>query len=335
MEKNHEIGDGLASLWVGSNWRLLEAKICCEPWVLARSPTKMSKPACESVDYDDRTVGVLEWRWEESNVFFKHLTWKVLSHQIHLHPCLCLRNSAARCVVRACGRARSKCTEWAPLYMKCVIRRASGKNRGGFHSSWLRGGSFFFCLKNGIMQQVCWCVPYTNRNVTGTTPKIHFVILTLAFASRPQTCVHVKVHVQINYIPNTPNQYCPTTKFPQDNGGWSTRNFRFYKAFGSFNSTTFVGSSFEAHFKWQQTDVWTFLAGNMFWHPEQKAMHVWRFQWHPNDTFDWGFLSPNDLLSCFNAKVSEGERVSCNDFLSMLPRTLETSVPIRRSISFG
>lgn len=80
------------------------------------------------------------------------------------------------------------------------------------------------------MQQVCWCVPYTNRNVTGTTPKIHFEILTVAFASRPQACGHV----EIDYIPKTPNQYCPATKFPQDNGGWSTRNFRFYKAFGSF-----------------------------------------------------------------------------------------------------
>ena len=167
---------------------------------------------------------------QKSNVFFNIWLERSFSHQIHLHPCLCLRNSAARCVVRACGRARSKCTEWAPLYMKCVIRRASGKNRGGFHSSWLLGGSFFFRLKNGLMQQVCSCVPYTNRNVTGTTPKIHFEIFTLAFASRPQT----RGHVEINYIPNTPNQYCPTTKFPQDNGGWSTCNFRFYKAFGNF-----------------------------------------------------------------------------------------------------
>jgi len=66
----------------------------------------------------------------------------------------------------------------------------------------------------------------------------------------------------------------------------------------------------------------------MFWHPEQKAMHVWQFQWHPNDTFDWGFLCPNDLLSRFNAEVSDGEQISCSDFLSILPRTLETSVPI-------
>ena len=148
MEKHHEtsitiiIGDGLASLeWL--NWRLLEAKICCGPWVLARSPTKMPKPACESVDCDyidcwsedgkilfrkNATIFVTK-----SNVFLKHnFDFKGAFAQIHLHPCLCLRNSAARCVVRACGRARSKCTEWAPLYMKCVIRRASGKTEEGF-----------------------------------------------------------------------------------------------------------------------------------------------------------------------------------------------------------
>lgn len=56
----------------------------------------------------------------------------------------------------------------------------------------------------------------------------------------------------------------------------------------------------------------------MFWHPERKAMHVWRFQWQPNDTIDWGFLCPNDLLSCFNAKVSRGNESVCNDFLSIL-----------------
>ena len=69
--KNHEIGDGLASLEWGATGDFWRQQICCEPWVLARSPTKMSKPACESVDYDDRTVGVLEWRWEDSGFLYK------------------------------------------------------------------------------------------------------------------------------------------------------------------------------------------------------------------------------------------------------------------------
>lgn len=92
------------------------------------------------------------------------------------------------------------------------------------------GGFVFFLNKEWNHATGLLMCALHKQECSETTPKIHFEIFTLAFASRPQTCGHV----EINCIPNTPNQYCPTTKFPQDNGGWSTRNFRFYKAVGSF-----------------------------------------------------------------------------------------------------